>query len=1413
MVTYVASATATQPNGTDGTAVTVDKPTGTLEGHYMIAVTHGYVGDTFTAPSGWTLIDAQNDGDSGTSLRSRVYTKFAGASEPSNYTFTFQPGPGGGTIGASITTFANTTGIDAYTYDRFMFDPTLMQLKSTRNAMFYSVITWRDTTSDSATWTGATEAFDIRALDNGTIYRGQTGAYSTQVDAGTVVTHEADLTNSIQYSINWMFALGDAAPATESWNSSGIAVEIEFEEGTWTDVTSDVQYDEGISITRGTSSQGGQVSPSVATFRLDNRSGNYSIKNPVSPYYGLIGYNTPCRISKTHGDIAYQTPGYDNYSGTEAQTVSRVKTGSTSSLNIAGDIDVRAYVEPETWKQAQVIAAKWSALPFIGSGADDSSSWLFQINSDATLSFMWNDGSVDNFFAAFHKITSTSPVPAAIRQYVRVTLDVNNGASGHTVVFYTSTDGSSWTQLGNSVVTSGTTAIAPSMTSLTVGALEPSARETAGFVYDLDAFNMDVNQAQFTINDGVWVPTTRPFLGKIYNVSVRSGIAGTVVASPTFTSATNGSYSITDSQGNVWVIDGLGVFTNRHYRHHGEITSWPQPRTSEGNFAWVDIESSSPLQREQQGEEADLSALYQYYTNPKGINAITTGSLGGGYGRAEPVFPVGYWPIEDGEDTENVSSALDGGIPGTIYGAVEFGQGDFYVGSKPIAKIKTGQSLKFDVKNAVAGAYVCEFLLYTPSGMTHGTDIVNLYTSGTDYRFRLAYTGTNTFAAYIYNKAGTLLDSQTGITMTISTLRARLYVVGWNGGVGVFYQTQGSYQLVDSGIFLDNGTGTTGKFSSVSLTPDQSDGVYVGHVAVFDGVNADAYPYGAFFSNGYPNYDDALIGLSSERAARRARRLINYREMTPYVIGDNGEVMGRLYPNTFSNNLRQCQESDGGYVYEPRNFLGLGYRTLNSMYNTAPVFELDYSNAELSGSFDPLIDNQGVVNDVTVTKVRGGSGRYVKTSGANNVNRPPEGAGRYQVNQEISLYSVAQTLDQAAWRVFLGTNDELKVNQVTLALENLNFNDSNDIINRFYTADIGDSFTIDNLPDLLMPDQMRQLIVGYTEVFDQYQHSITFNTIPGSSFAPGRTTGTTSTTSTKANSAHSTLYSSATNSATSLNVTTEDGYARWVTSADSVFNNFDINVAGERMTVTAVGVADSFTRSSSNGWGSASSGQAWTTAGGSASEYSVNGTLGLISLASVNVSRYVVTSSPAADVDLQCAFATSALATGGPHYVGVVARYTDANNNYYARLAFNTSQTCTLVIQKRVAGVQTDITSVVVPGTHAASRFFNVRFQVIGSALKAKAWQVGNPEPDWQLSTTDSDITATGSIGVRGILSSANTNTLPVTMSADNFRLNSPQVFTVTRSVNGIVKAQSSGAQVQLFKPRHAALFTRGRKI
>lgn len=1156
MVTYVASATATNTTGSDGISVTVTKPTGTVNGDYMLAVTHGYTGDTtFAAPSGWTLIDAYNE-VGGSALRSRAYYKFA-SSEGASYVWQFQPGAGGGAIGVSISTFRNTVGIENYIVRNLASDPSTLTLLASRTAINYSVATWRDTTSDTGTWTGATEAFDVVAKDAGTIYRGQTGAYSNSVAGGTVVQHSIDMTNSIDYLVYWMFALGDSAPAAESW-TSGINVELQIN-GTWTNVTSDVQYDEGIEVSSGTSSKGNDVEPGTASFTLDNRTGAYSPKYPLSPYYGYLNNGIGCRISKTNGDVGYQTPGNDNYSGIEAQTVSRVKAPSTNALNITGDIDIYLEVEPETWNHSQVLAAKWANWPDSRTdalGVDTLASWVFQLNADSTLSFIWDDGATTGLSGAKHRVSSTAAVPTRLRQYVRATLDVNNGASGNTATFYTSTDGSSWTQLGDAIVSSGTTVINSSRSPLTIGALQPGL-SPQGSVYDIDSWNIDINQPQFVINDGFWMPVTRPFVGKIYSLTVKTGIAGTTVASPNFKNQTNGVYNFSDTQSNVWLLEGYGAITNRHYRHHGEITSWPQPRTSEGAYAWVDIESTGILNRIQQGETPDVSALYEYYTAPKGISEVS--NVSSRASREPARFPVAYWPIEDETDTEEVSSGLNSDNAGNIFGAVSFGSGDFYVGSKPIANIVTGQSLTFPVRGATPGSWGVEFLLYTPSGMTHNTDIVNIYTSSTSRRFRLAYTDTNQVAAYIYDVNDTLITSQTLVTMNISTQLARVFIFSNGGTTFVAYQIQGSYSVTNTTITLDNATGNSGKVTSVTLTPDQANGVYVGHLAVFD--DNGYSPYGLYgLQTGFAPYNDALIGSASEVAARRARRLIGNQSILPYIIGDQGELMGRQYPKSFIDNLRQCQVSDGGFVYEPRNFAGLGYRTLHSMYNATPILALDYAGNQLSGDFKPLIDNKGVVNDATVTKIKGGSGRFVKTTGVNST-----ASGRYQTNDEASLYVTAQALDQASWRVFIGTNDEIKVDSVTVATENAHYNTGTAAVNNLLTADIGDTITIDNLPDTLTPDQMTQVIIGYSERFDQFTHEITFSTVSGTYLNPGETTpAATSVTQTKTDSAVSTLNSSATTTATSLSVASTG--ALWTTSGV----DFDIIVAGERMTVTSV---------------------------------------------------------------------------------------------------------------------------------------------------------------------------------------------------------------------------------------------------
>ena len=83
-----------------------------------------------------------------------------------------------------------------------------------------------------------------------------------------------------------------------------------FYGGQWHDITADVHDTSPISITRGIANEGGRADPGSVTLLVNNgRSniepsvvGRYSARNPRSDLYGLIGRNTPVRVSAALGD-------------------------------------------------------------------------------------------------------------------------------------------------------------------------------------------------------------------------------------------------------------------------------------------------------------------------------------------------------------------------------------------------------------------------------------------------------------------------------------------------------------------------------------------------------------------------------------------------------------------------------------------------------------------------------------------------------------------------------------------------------------------------------------------------------------------------------------------------------------------------------------------------------------------------------------------------------------------------------------------------------------------------------------------------------------------------------------------------------------------------------------------------------
>jgi len=95
---------------------------------------------------------------------------------------------------------------------------------------------------------------------------------------------------------------GTPVPDGGTGDTIGLMVEL-FLNSVWVDISQYVYYSDKITITRGRPDETSQVQPQTATMTINNRDGRFSPRNPLGPWYGQIGRNTPIRISRLANGI------------------------------------------------------------------------------------------------------------------------------------------------------------------------------------------------------------------------------------------------------------------------------------------------------------------------------------------------------------------------------------------------------------------------------------------------------------------------------------------------------------------------------------------------------------------------------------------------------------------------------------------------------------------------------------------------------------------------------------------------------------------------------------------------------------------------------------------------------------------------------------------------------------------------------------------------------------------------------------------------------------------------------------------------------------------------------------------------------------------------------------------------------
>jgi hypothetical protein len=189
-------------------------------------------------------------------------------------------------------------------------------------------------------------------------------------------------------------------------------------------------------------------------------------------------------------------------------------TPDSAAVSITGDIDIRVKVALDDWTPVAInaLVAKW---------ASPNNSYLFRVAVGGALAFFISLNGTGNVGAGS---TASPTVSDGEPLWLRVTRVQSSGI----VTFYTSADGLSWAQLGDTAIISVGSAIFDGTATLEVGAQATGA--------------------------------ANPLAGQAYYAELRNGIDGTVVAKfdPLNDGGKIGDTSFTSSTGEVWTINQSG---------------------------------------------------------------------------------------------------------------------------------------------------------------------------------------------------------------------------------------------------------------------------------------------------------------------------------------------------------------------------------------------------------------------------------------------------------------------------------------------------------------------------------------------------------------------------------------------------------------------------------------------------------------------------------------------------------------------------------------------------------------------------------------------------------------------------------------------------------------------------------------
>jgi hypothetical protein len=515
-------------------------------------------------------------------------------------------------------------------------------------------------------------------------------------------------------------------------------------------------------------------------------------------------------------------------------------------------------------------------------------------------------------------------------------------------------------------------------------------------------------------------------------------------------------------------------------RFRGEVPEWPVRWNENKSFVTVSVQASGILRRLQRSTALD-STLKAAITH---LSTYLNGNI------------TGYWPIEDGNNSTSIASAIVGGTAGVPGGTPDYAAFDPGVMSREIANFNGGRAT-FTPTVATGTEFTAGFLIQFPDtgALTGGEGLFQVVTAGTVPTWNLLYSptfGGNILLQAIDNTGAEVLAVNSPGSLDGQLVYVKLEVTQ-NGG-NVDYAISPLVIGGTSGTGLGSIVGkTTGAPISgaigTGVIPIAAD-VYIGHVVLAKDNQA------LFISN----FDDGLHAYSGETIEARMSRLATQNNVTISVASGTNLIaeMGPQPDGSLLDVLRAAEKADaGGILRDAINAVGLSYITRRGRYNEkqATAFALDYAAGHLSPPLEPTDDDQNLRNDVTAHRDGGSLGRATLASGALSTAAYPSGVGPYPFEDTYATYLDSQLPYLAQWLLAQGTIDETRWPAITIDLTK-----NTSLVTGFDALRPGYAVTVANLPAISGATSATLQCIGWTEYLTSHRRIVTLNCVPGTIF-------------------------------------------------------------------------------------------------------------------------------------------------------------------------------------------------------------------------------------------------------------------------------------------------------------------------